>query len=460
MQTCTLAVMGPSGKRLTSRVVETNGRALVEAIRSIPGRRHVCLEEGTQSAWLCELLRPHVEDVVVTLSAKRKGAKDDLRDAWALVEERRIGSLKTVVYKASPEMSGLRDAVRGYTMLTGDLVRVKNRLRALYRSRGLRTDERIYRSEERGAWERKLPVSHGRLAEMFGGYLDTVEEMRETAEDWLREEAKRHAAVKLLGTAPGLGKIRSAQVVAIVGTPERFRTTRQFWSYCGLGIVTRSSSDWVRQDGRWLRAQIVQTRGLNRNRHPLLKAVFKGAATTVVQGMPEHPLHRDYQRLLESGVKPNLAKLTVARRIAAAVLDVEAPGGLRPEEAVPERDDVGEGDGGGCPRTPSRRAPARARFEGEHPDGPWSLRRERETPPRGYAPSEYRTKRWPAEALLGGWYPHPTTGESCFTFGLRTRGTRTELPLTTGRNRARVSGPVAPDSRRLVLHSAHLDGVW
>ncbi len=46
----TLAVIGPSGKRLKSMVVETNGHALVEAIRGISGRRHVCLEEGTQSA--------------------------------------------------------------------------------------------------------------------------------------------------------------------------------------------------------------------------------------------------------------------------------------------------------------------------------------------------------------------------------------------------------------------------
>jgi hypothetical protein len=26
----------------------------------------------------------------------------------------------------------------------------------------------------------------------------------------------------------------------------------EFWSYCGLGIVMRTSSDWVRQDGRWI----------------------------------------------------------------------------------------------------------------------------------------------------------------------------------------------------------------
>ncbi len=322
MQSCTLAVVGPAGRRLKSQVVETNGRALVEAVRSIPGRRHVCLEEGTQSAWLYELLRPHAEDVVVTLPEKRKGPKDDLRDAWALAEDLRKGSLRAVVYKAPGRMSGLRDAVRGYTMLTGDLVRVKNRIKAVYRSRGVSTDARIYRAEERSRWERKLPVNQQRLAALLGGYLEAVEQAHQESEEWLREAAKKHAVIKLLATAPGMGLIRTAQVVAIVVTPERFRTVRQFWSYCGLGIVTRSSADWVRENGKWIRAQTIHTRGLNRNRHPLLKTVFKGAATTVIHQLADSPLHKDYQRMLESGIKPNLAKLTLARRIAAIVLSM------------------------------------------------------------------------------------------------------------------------------------------
>jgi transposase len=107
--------------------------------------------------------------------------------------------------------------------------------------------------------------------------------------------------------------------VAIVVTPARFRTTRQFWSYSGLGIVTRSSSDWVREGRSWTRKLTAQTRGLNRNQQPELKAIFKGAATTVIQ-MPTHPLHQDFQRMTEAGIKPNLAKLTLARRIAAATL--------------------------------------------------------------------------------------------------------------------------------------------
>jgi hypothetical protein len=59
-RSCTLAVVSESGKRLRDVVIETNGRALIEAIRLIPGRKHLCLEEGTQSAWLYEILEPHV----------------------------------------------------------------------------------------------------------------------------------------------------------------------------------------------------------------------------------------------------------------------------------------------------------------------------------------------------------------------------------------------------------------
>ena len=88
-----------------------------------------------------------------------------------------------------------------------------------------------------------------------------------------------------------------------------------------MAVDTRSSSDWER-DARlgWVRQPVTQCRGLNRNRHPLLKEVFKGAAMSVITLMPEHPLARNYQRLLEAGTKPTLARLTLARQIAATVL--------------------------------------------------------------------------------------------------------------------------------------------
>jgi transposase len=108
-----------------------------------------------------------------------------------------------------------------------------------------------------------------------------------------------------------------------VVTPHRFQSKRAFWSYCGLGIVMRSSSDWVRtRTGQWVKADVQQTRRLNRNFNRTLKRVFKGAATTVIGRGEDEPLYRHYLRLLEGGTKPNLAKLTIARQIASIVLAV------------------------------------------------------------------------------------------------------------------------------------------
>ena len=51
---CTLAVVGPSGKRLGSYVVETNARALIEALWGIPGDRHLPLHTGRGRGPWCE----------------------------------------------------------------------------------------------------------------------------------------------------------------------------------------------------------------------------------------------------------------------------------------------------------------------------------------------------------------------------------------------------------------------
>lgn len=320
---CTFAVMGPSGKRLKSMVVETNGAALVEAVKSIPGRVYLCLEEGTQSAWLHELLSPHVAELVVVVAPESKGAKDDLRDAWARADELRTGSIETRVYKAPLHLAALRNAVRGYGFAVRDTVRAMNRLRSVFLSRGVAVNAGIYNAKGRVRWLTKLTAPHRRLAQWLGRQLDQLVPLREEAEEWLLEEAKTHPIIRTLATAPGMGPIRTAQVVAVTANPHRFRTRRQYWSYCGFAIVTRSSSDWVQgKDGRWERSQVLQTRGLTRKRHPLLKAVFKGAATTVITQLPDHPLHKDYQRMLAAGIKPNLAKLTLARKISATVLSM------------------------------------------------------------------------------------------------------------------------------------------
>jgi transposase len=322
-QSCTVTVKGPSGKLLRREVVQTRGEALVESVRKVRGRKYVCIEEGTQSQWLHELLLPHVEDVAVIVPPESRGNKSDKIDSDGLAETARVGKVDTRVYKAPREFAGLRAAARSYQMVSKDVARVRNRLKAVFRSRGLtEAGDDVYSESRREPWLQKLPPSSRRLAELLASELESLLPLKEQSEQWLNEEAQTHAAVARLKGVPGLGGIRAAQIVAIVVTPHRFRSSRQFWSYSGLAIVTRSSADWERREGKWVRAEVTKTRGLNRNRQPLLKSIFKSAATTVATRMTKHPLHQSYQRLLTAGTKPNLAKLTIARRIAAICLAI------------------------------------------------------------------------------------------------------------------------------------------
>jgi transposase len=319
-QSCTLVVMGPSGRRLGQYVVETNAKALIERMRSIAGDKYVCMEEGTHSEWLHEVLEPWSKQIVVTQPLRRTGAKNDAIDAWALADLLRRDAVERTVFKSPKTLTALRQAARGYVAVRRDMVRAKCRLNAVYRSRGVQPSAEIYDPEARETWLSKLPPSHRSLAALLREQVDGLSESPQAAETRLLTEAKSTPSASQPATAPGIGPIRAALLVAIVVTPARFRTTRQFWSYSGLGIVTRSSSDYVKEKGCWVRKPAVQTRGLNRNRQPELKEIFKGAATTVIQQMPSHPLHQNFQRMTDAGIKPNLARLTLARRIAAATL--------------------------------------------------------------------------------------------------------------------------------------------
>jgi transposase len=318
----TMAVVGESGKLLRRLVVETNGRALIEAIRMIAGHKHLCFEEGTQSAWLYEILEPHVHELVVMGVTKSRGPKSDAHDAHGLAEQLRIGAIEKYVYKAPRRFTMLRDLARVHMMVTRDLVRVQSRLKAVYRSRGVPTPgSPVYHEATRDEWLSKLPASPRKLAYRLYEQYDFLVELKEQAEIDLKQESRKHRITRVLETCPGLGPIRVARLLPVVVTPHRFRTKKQFWSYCGLGIVMRSSSDWVRAaDGGWIRAKVHQTRGLNRQHNHGLKDIFKGAATTVINKRSDDPMRTHYQRMLQAGTKPNLAKVTLARKIAATAL--------------------------------------------------------------------------------------------------------------------------------------------
>jgi hypothetical protein len=113
--------------------------------------------------------------------------------------------------------------------------------------------------------------------------------------------------------------VRVALLLATMRTPWRFRTKRNLWAYSGLAVVTSSSSDYGFVDGRPVRRRRApMTRGLNRNHNRVLKDVFKGAATAAT-GRPG-PLQDFYKGMIARGMREELARVTLTRKLAALTL--------------------------------------------------------------------------------------------------------------------------------------------
>src|SRR2546427_6047184 len=135
----------------------------------------------------------------------------------------------------------------------------------------------------------------------------------------LLAEGRKHTITAKLRQIPALGPIRSALAVALIQTPHRFRTKRQLWTYSGLGLETRDSGEYHYVQGQLRRRKKqVSIRGLNKDHNHDLKGLFKAAATRA--SVQPGPFQDFYQRSLAKGIKPTMARLTLARKIAAITL--------------------------------------------------------------------------------------------------------------------------------------------
>lgn len=324
LATISIAVMNDVGRIVSEAIIETKTDAVRTFIKSLRGELHVTFEEGTQAAWLYDLLIALVAEVIVCNPRHNKllhsGNKNDRVDARRLAELLRHGAL-CAVYHGEHGTRTLKELVRCYECLVEDLTRVKNRLKAIFRARAIRSGRALYQASQRQAWLQQLAEPGARCrAELLYQQLDELKLLHREARRLMLVESRQHEAAKWLQQIPELGPIRVAQIIATIDTPHRFRTKRPLWAYLGLAVVTRSSADYQVREGKVHRSRkAVQTRGLNRHYNHRLKAVFKSAATGACDA---GPYRQFYERLLANGMRVEMARLTVARKLAATVLAV------------------------------------------------------------------------------------------------------------------------------------------
>jgi transposase len=323
-ETISIAVMDGSGKVVMESVIETKALTILQFVQGLRGSLHLTLEEGTWAAWLYDLLKPHVTEIVVCNPRRnallREGNKSDRIDAQKLADSLRGNHLKPV-YHGENGIRTLKELARSYLTISKDATRVMTRVKALYRSWGIPcTGKQVYAPRYRSEWLGKITETGvRRRAEFYYQQLDALRSLRQQVRRDLLAEGSKHRATNLLRQIPSIGPIRAALLIALMQTPHRFRTKRQLWTYSGFGIETYSSADHQYVDGQLRRSQKrVSLRGLNRNHNHDLKNLFKSAATTAAT--KAGPFQEFYGALVAKGMRPEMARLTLARKLAAITL--------------------------------------------------------------------------------------------------------------------------------------------
>jgi transposase len=320
--TTLISVREDSGRIIARSIIPTEPVPLLEYLRGMRGTIHVAFEEGTQAQWLYDLLAPEVDRVIVCnrRGDAQRGNKADQADADELSDLLRCNRLRAV-YHGSPERQTLQELARTYENLVADGTRVMSRLKALFRARGIKTPgQQLYDPARRAEWLEQLREPGARFrAESLFAFLRTIQELRPTAKRAMVAEAQRDPSWGVLRSIPFLGPVRVAQLLATLKTPWRFRTKRHLWGYAGLAVVTRTTAEYELHQGRPVRRRRAPlTRGLNRNHNRVVKNVFKGAATSAAAR--DADLRAWYEARLAQGMREEMARLTLARKLAALTL--------------------------------------------------------------------------------------------------------------------------------------------
>jgi hypothetical protein len=223
-ETISIAVLNSAGKLVMESIIETKALTIIQFVQGLRGDLHVTLEEGTWAAWLYDLLRPHITEVLVCDPRKNAllnvGNKSDRIDARKLAELLRSNLLRPV-YHGEHGVRTLKELSRSYLAISSDLARVMTRLKAVYRSWAIPcAGKQVYAPRDRAQWLSKITEAGvRRRAEFYYQQLDELRSLRQQVRRELLAESGKHQASKLLCQIPSIGPIRAALLIAILQTP-------------------------------------------------------------------------------------------------------------------------------------------------------------------------------------------------------------------------------------------------
>jgi len=280
------------------------------------GLERVGMETGPLAVWLWNALTARQVPLVCLDARHASGVlkmmpnKTDHHDARGLAQIVRTGWFKPVQIKSHDAYVN-RALLTAREALVGMRVKLENEIRGLLKTFSVMFGKRVggFKRRAEEIIRDELAVSPD-LVPIFEALMQARRDIlaRIAALDSrIRSIARRHATVRLLMTAPGVGPITAMAVVAAFDDAFRFRRSSSAGAYLGL-TPRRYESGEISRNGRISRRGDMFTR----------KCLYEAAKAIFCRNLGDTRL-RSWAKAIAERTGPRKAKVALARKLAVTL---------------------------------------------------------------------------------------------------------------------------------------------
>jgi transposase len=279
-----------TGCLIDSGSIPSTHRDLTGLARKFPGAT-VVIEASGVSEWVYDLfadvgLKPvlcHPVNIRRIL-----GKKNDEVDAGFLVDSYQLGCLP-LSWVPPKDIRLLRQIARRCAFLSNQRARIKNRVHAILRRRGIKIKDDMTGKPVRDIFvkmhrEKLLDIDDAEISEMVD-FLEFVEDKRKRADRQCKMAAFHNPNVRLLMSIPGFGPLVSVGIFSEIGDIARFDKAENLCSYFGLVPVESQSGESL------IRGHI------SRRGSSTVRWLITQAAWVHVYNCPDSTIAKKYRRL-------------------------------------------------------------------------------------------------------------------------------------------------------------------
>lgn len=296
--------------------VPSERKALEKWLSEIPGEWIGGMEATMFTGWVYDFLRPHALELKVAhpemlkaITAAKK--KNDRADAEKITDLLRVNLLPEC-YMAPEELRELRRILRYRNMIVRTACKMKHKISGLLMEVGATYDKRRLHGKKyfNSLLERieDVPESVIHLLKLSRSSFEIFNAVQVKLIKALKDNEIIRERVHRLMSIPGVGEVLALTWVLEIGEPERFSSSRQAISYCGLCSAQHESA------GRERRGPISK----KRNKH--LQTMLIEAAKLAPRWNAK--LATVHEKELSRG-NCNRATLAVARKLVKYLLAVD-----------------------------------------------------------------------------------------------------------------------------------------